>query len=116
MENPETQLVRLDYARMPPRRRKWIRRSVLLVCLAMVVAAGWRWGPQAWRRAQLLYWQRQCLRYSAPADQVVYTTDVAIAVGLLKRADYGKGEAFSMGTVGADRVFRSGLRPRDTIT
>jgi len=28
--------------------------------------------PPAWRQAKILYWQRQCMNYSAPPDQVVF--------------------------------------------
>jgi hypothetical protein len=104
--------VRLDYGRAPSRRRRWLRRIAIVLCMTVMGVASWRWGPQAWRQARILYWQRQCLRYSASADQVVYTTDVAVAAGLLKRADYGRGEVCSLGSVGADGRFRTGSNSR----
>jgi hypothetical protein len=42
-----------------------------------------RWGPSAWRQVKLLYWQRRCLNYTAPADQVVYEEDPTQAAKLL---------------------------------
>src|SRR4051794_39233692 len=63
----------LDYAPAPPvLRRRRARRVMLGIVLLAVVVAGWRWGPGAYRRASLLYWQRQCLRYAAPGERVVY--------------------------------------------
>ena len=65
---------RLDYAPPPPaHRRRRFRVALWLLLLAGMVAAGVRWGPPLWRRATLLYLQRQCLRYAASPDQVVCT-------------------------------------------
>jgi hypothetical protein len=30
-----------------------------------------RWAPEVWERVRMLYWQRQCMRYTAPAGQLV---------------------------------------------
>lgn len=43
--------------------------GVLGVTLGLLV---WTRGPAVYDRAMLLYWQRQCMTYTAPADQVVY--------------------------------------------
>src|SRR5688572_10405474 len=63
----------LAYAPPPAlHRRRWVRRLLLrLGVVALAVAVGAKWGPPAWRRAELLYRQRQCLRYTAPPDSVV---------------------------------------------
>src|SRR5687768_10059887 len=63
----------LAYAPPPAlHRRRWVRRlAVRLGVVVIVAAVGMTWGPPAWRRAQLLYRQRQCLRYTAPPDAVV---------------------------------------------
>jgi len=74
---------RLDYAPAPPKRRKWLRRSVFLIFLLGVGAVCWRWGGAAWHQARLLYWQRQCLRYTAPANQIVYEEDPVNAAKLM---------------------------------
>jgi hypothetical protein len=39
-----------------------------------------RWMPQAWNHLAMLYWQRQCMDYGAPVDQVVY--DQLVTAGL----------------------------------
>lgn len=36
------------------------------------------WLPAALRHAELLYWQGECLSYSAPADELVYDHDRSI--------------------------------------
>src|SRR4051812_7643715 len=77
----------LDYAPAPPTlRRRRVRRMILGVMLLGAVVAGWRWGPGAYRRASLLYWQRQCLRYAAPGETVVYDSE-AVAGAALRAAD-----------------------------
>jgi hypothetical protein len=77
----------LDYAPRPPvLRRRWVRRAILAVFLLAVTAAGASWGPGVYRRASLLYWQRQCLGYAAPADQLVYESD-PLAGSALRAAD-----------------------------
>lgn len=63
----------LSYAPPPTwHRRRLVRRVVLCLVLVAMAGAGTRWGPRYYRRAQLLYWQRKCMEYRAPADQVVY--------------------------------------------
>lgn len=68
-ERPE----QLAYAPPPAlHRRRWVRRlAVRLVVVVILAAVGLTWGPLAWRRAELLYRQRQCLRYTGPPDSVV---------------------------------------------
>lgn len=83
MPTTMTASAQLDYAPAPPKRRKWLHRSVALIILLVIGAASWRWGGVAWHQARLLYWQRQCLRYTAPADQIVYEEDPTIAAKLL---------------------------------
>jgi hypothetical protein len=61
---------------------------VLLGVLACLAVAGWRWGPPVWKHAQFLYWQRQCLAYAAPADQVVFENDTERAGKLLRQPGY----------------------------
>lgn len=47
------------------------------IAAAMLLCGGgvWRWWPQISDRVSLLYWQRQCMTYTAPPDRVVFTTD-----------------------------------------
>jgi hypothetical protein len=73
----------LDYAPAPPvLRRRRVRRVILGIVLLGAVVAGWRWGPGAYRRASLLYWQRQCLRYAAPGERVIYESDPGAGAAL----------------------------------
>jgi hypothetical protein len=62
----------LDYAEPPRwyRRRSW-RRAVLAVIAATMLLLAWKLSPEIWRRAQLRYWQSQCLTFHAPPDTVV---------------------------------------------
>ena len=79
----------LSYApRLPWHRRRSSRRVAALIASLLVTAAAWRWGPTGWRHVRLLYWQRQCLAYVAPADQVVLDDDPIVAAALLKREGY----------------------------
>jgi hypothetical protein len=83
--------VKLEYAPPPSwHRRRWFRRTVLLVCVFAIAAAGWRWAPEKWQRAKLLYWQRQCLNYSPSADEVVYDQEPGGAPLLLYKPGYQK--------------------------
>jgi len=61
---------------------------VLGLIVAATAVCGWRWGPYLWHQAKLLYWQRQCMNFSAPADTVVYEEDPAAAAVLLKTPGY----------------------------
>jgi hypothetical protein len=79
----------LEYAPAPPLyRRKRFRRVALLVVLCAVVYPGWRYGPRVWAKGRLLYAQRRCLNYAAPADRVVYESRQPQAAELLKRHGY----------------------------
>src|SRR4051812_4774015 len=75
----------LDYGRAAPRWKKRIRRGMLLALVMIAALVGWRWGPAAWGRMSTLYWQRQCLKYVAPPDRVVYEEDSELAARLLKQ-------------------------------
>jgi hypothetical protein len=63
----------LQYAPRPRVRRAWVRRVTAFLLAGLVVAFGIVRGPAAWNQMTMLYWQRQCLRYSAPADQLICT-------------------------------------------
>lgn len=83
-------LAQLDYAPGAPVRRRWrIRRGVGLMALVGVMVFGWRYGPAVFRQGRLLYFQRQCLAYTAPADRVVYDENSDTTVERLKMAGYG---------------------------
>lgn len=50
-----------------------------------ITFAGWRWGPPAWRQTKILYWQRQCLNYSAGPEKIVYEEALPAAERLLSQ-------------------------------
>jgi hypothetical protein len=79
----------LQYAPRPSLRRpKIVRRAVLLVVFAGVVAAGVWWLPRVRDRALLYALQRQCMNHSPPADEVVYAQGVERAAALMSDARY----------------------------
>ena len=66
----------LEYARPVPWGRRWrLRLLVLMAATGCIVLAFDRYGPRTRSKAELLYWQRQCLRHSAAPDVLVYQTD-----------------------------------------
>ena len=85
---PTSGPILLDYAPAPPRWRKRARYILLASILLATGFCAWRWGPYAWHRSQLLYWQRQCLNFSASPDTVVYEEEPAAAALLLQRSGY----------------------------
>jgi hypothetical protein len=93
----------LDYA--PPvawhHRRSLHRWLILLACLATLASSYW-WGPPAWQHAQILYWQRQCMNYSADPDEVVWfdgADQVSILVAWSRFRQHASINAISAGTV-----------------
>src|SRR5438105_10681008 len=76
----------LNYAAASRRGRRWQTRSIIFAILLVLGGVGWRWGTVARRQAQVLYWQRKCLTYTATADQVVYDEEPAAAARLLARS------------------------------
>src|SRR5437870_3100301 len=66
----------LDYA--PAATRFSRRRIALLALVCIIIALGvawWRWGSVIRSRIRYLQLQRQCMNYTAPAGQVMFTTD-----------------------------------------
>jgi hypothetical protein len=61
----------LHYAPSTPSRRLHLVRWLLLSALLAAVVLSLRWAPILWRRARILYWQRQCMTYDAPQDAPV---------------------------------------------
>jgi hypothetical protein len=89
MTTPLAPSPRLEYAPAAPvRRRKIIRRALAMIVIAAVGYVAVRHGTAIRSQAKLLYLQRQCLRYTAPADQIVFTNDPADAPSLLRRPGY----------------------------
>ena len=54
-----------------------IRLAALWITVAAIVVLAIRRGPDFARRVAFLYHQRGCLRYTAPADQVVFDSNPA---------------------------------------
>jgi hypothetical protein len=67
----------IDYA--PGRSRRTVRRVRFLIYsllfIAVLAPVGWKCGPRAWQRVQVLYWQRKAMRHTAAPDLVVYETN-----------------------------------------
>jgi hypothetical protein len=83
MATTSSESPQLDYAPAPPTRRRWLRRSFLLLVILAAVFVAWRFGPSMAQQARLLYRERACLNYSASPDQVVYEEDPTLATKLL---------------------------------
>src|ERR1051325_9428616 len=74
----------LDYAPAPSRwRRRWVRRTALAIFLLVVCSVILRFGRPVWTQVQVLYWQRQCLAYTAPPQIVVYEEEPKAAAKLI---------------------------------
>ena len=61
------------YAPAPPRHRRLLRRWLLPALAIGVLASAYWWGPPAWFRVQLAYFERQCAGYTAPPETIVFT-------------------------------------------
>lgn len=81
---PSPQTIPLQYAAAPSRWRRRARKILLATTLLITTCLLWRYGPYAWRQSQLLYWQHQCMNYSARPDTVVYEEDPHAAAALLR--------------------------------
>src|SRR5438045_487679 len=79
----------LEYAPPPPlHRTRRFRRIVLSVALLATVAAALRWGRDIASRSALLYHQRACRLYTAPPDQIVFSSDPSDVAALSKQPNY----------------------------
>ena len=78
----------LPYA--PRGRWRWglPRRYIVGGVVAALAIVAWRWGGDAARVAETVYWSRQCLRYAPPADLVVFEQD---AQGIARLMGSGAG-------------------------
>src|SRR4051812_9683478 len=62
----------LEYAQVPAwHRRRRTRRVVLLLSVLIVSIVSVKWLGTGWRHAQLLYWQRQCMRHDIAPPQSI---------------------------------------------
>jgi hypothetical protein len=79
----------LEYAPAAPvLRRRRVRRVIYALMAAVVGVVLWRAGPPFARQVRYVYWQRQCMTFSAPADFVAYEEDPTRAAALLKQSRY----------------------------
>src|SRR4051812_19812732 len=82
-------VAQLDYApAAPSRRRRRIRRVVAILFLLAIAWPVYHFGPPLWEKSKVLYYQRQCLAFTAPPDQVVYDDDPADLAVVGARRDY----------------------------
>ena len=86
--DPPTSLAPLDYALTPSRWRKLIRQILLGSIVVTTSFCAWRFGPTVLHQSQLLYWQRQCMKFSLPPDMVVCEENPTAAARLLKDSRY----------------------------
>lgn len=73
----------LDYAPSVGRWHRWRWRIACLVAILVALYCAVRYGGDTLRQAQCVYWQRQCLNYTAAPDQVVYEEEPTAAARLL---------------------------------
>lgn len=79
-----------------------------LLLLAGLVLAIWWFHTPVWQHAKLLYYQRQCLNYTAPPEQVVYDEDNGTVSPLIGTPGYRGMPAFQ-------RVDIQGVTPPATV-
>lgn len=95
----------LDYAPGAPiRRRRRVRRVIWLLLLVGLFWAAWYCHTPLWEHAKLLYYQRQCLNYTAPPEQVVYDENNGTASPLLGTPGYRGMPAVYLGMPGSATV------------
>jgi hypothetical protein len=74
----------LDYAKGPPRWRKWIWHAVFSLAILLIAASVWRFWEPASFYCRAYYWKRACLTYQLPPTEVVWETDPQAVDLLLK--------------------------------
>jgi len=62
----------LNYAPRPPKSHRRLRRFHQFAVVCSLIAAGYFWGPGAWRWAKYLNWQYQAARYLASPDHIAF--------------------------------------------
>lgn len=66
----------LQYAPPAPwRHRRHTRHWLLAAAAMLIVLSAFIWGPAIRERMQLLYIQHECMTYTAPPSQIVFTND-----------------------------------------
>jgi hypothetical protein len=68
---------RLDYGSPPqllrsPRFQRWTIRGLIVLVLLSSIG----WGPSLCHNLRAVYWERQCMSYASPADEVAYGIDL----------------------------------------
>jgi hypothetical protein len=74
---------RLDYAPASRTRFRRTKRVVIGILICTAIYPCVLKGPGFVKRAHLLYYQHQCLTYTAPADEIVYDSHSKAATALL---------------------------------
>lgn len=62
----------LGYSQPPSRRGRRIILSIVAILVLAGSVATRRYHTELWRRSQIAYWERQCLRYSAAESVIAY--------------------------------------------
>jgi hypothetical protein len=98
--------VELQYAQpLPWHRRPRARKMIYLSAAILVALSAFIWGPEIWRRCEAVYWEKQCMAYTAPPDQVVYSDVPETVAALQAQPGYAaKGGAVSYTPVELQKV------------
>jgi hypothetical protein len=103
-ESPTSTVGPIEYASGATRGKSWVRVGIWVCCLISVVALGVRFGPGWAHRAQVMYWQRQCVNDAPAAGTVVYEEDAVEAGTLLKSGRDFFAYAIARGPAGTSKV------------
>ena len=86
----------LDYSPTGRTRHKRLLRGLCVLSVLVVALGAWLYLPPLAQHAQMLYAQRQCLRYTPPADQVVFESEPAAAARLLGDPRYRRARVYQV--------------------
>ena len=89
MEQIASSQSQLEYAPAAPvLRRRRFRRAIIALIVVVGGVALWRAGPPFVRQVRYVYWQSQCMNFTAPPNFVAYEEDPTRTAALLKLVEY----------------------------